>query len=104
MTLDNSVSGYQGFEDPMMQYYGSTADNIPTVYTKSYQTRQFGVGQANTIGRAPSVAAALDSPPTAMTTAETDSITHATALYVVTAADVFNCQAATPDVDDGGGP
>jgi len=77
MTLDNSVSGYQGFEDPMMQYYGSTADNIPTVYIKSYQTRQFGVGQANTIGRAPSVAAALDSPPTAMTTAETDSITHA---------------------------
>lgn len=68
MTGDNPVSGYQGFEDPEEQYYG-TDPTLPVTYTGAWQVRQFGVGGVSTFGTAPSVVDGLANPPTAMTTA-----------------------------------
>lgn len=85
MTGDNPDSGYEGFENPDEQYYG-TGPTLPVLFTGSYQTRQFGVGGANTIGVPINIISALASPPSAMTTAA-DAVLTAP---VVTANDVFN--------------
>lgn len=85
----NNPPGYQGFENPMLQYYG-TDPTLPVLFTGAYQTRQFGVGQADGLGRPITITSALANASDNMTDAEEDSITHAVALYAVTANDVFN--------------
>jgi hypothetical protein len=87
--MSGTPTGYVGFESPEEQYYG-TSPTLPVLYTGAWQTRQFGVGGAKTLGRPYDVSTALASPPTKMTTAANDSITNATGLYVVTANDIFN--------------
>ena len=85
----SSPMGYSGFENPEEQYYG-TGPSIPVLYTGGYQTRQFGVGAVSTVGRPIDISSALASPPSNMTNAATNSVTHAAALYAVTAGDIFN--------------
>lgn len=95
MSLSNPP-GYQGFEDPENLYPGAT-DNLPIVYTQSYQVRQFGVGQANTIGAPVTILGALKSPPAAMTTAAAAAINAP----VVTANDIFDYAPSTTSNPNG---
>jgi hypothetical protein len=95
--------GYEGFESPEDLYPGNTQD-LPLIYTGTYQIRQFGVGGAKGTGRSPTITKALAAPPAHLTTAENDSITHATALYVVTNNDQFNYWAAGSGGITGGTP
>lgn len=68
MTGDNPASGYEGFENPDEEYYG-TDPTLPIVLTGTYQVRQFGVGGAATTGAPVNILNALKSPPAAMVTA-----------------------------------
>lgn len=90
--MTNVDAGYTGFENPDEQYYG-TSPTLPVTYTGAWQTRQFGVGGANTIGSPIDASAGLASPPSAMTAAVASSVTNAEAQYTVTANDVFNYHA-----------
>jgi hypothetical protein len=83
MTGDNPVSGYEGFENPDEEYYG-TSPSLPILFTGTYQVRQFGVGGAATTGASVNVLSALESPPAAMTTAAS----HALSGTVVTSNDI----------------
>jgi hypothetical protein len=92
--MSNPVSGYEGFESPDEQYYG-TNPTLPVLFTGTYQVRQFGAGGASTYGRPKSITSALANPTAHMTTAENDSIAHATSQYVVTDNDKFNYWSAS---------
>lgn len=70
-------------ENPM----GAWGTTLPTLFTASYQTRQYGVGGASTYGQPPSIIAALKTPPAAMTTAVNSSAAKAIGFYVVTLRD-----------------
>lgn len=74
MTGDNPVSGYQGFENPEEQFYG-TDPTLPVLFTGAYQVRQFGVGGATTQGAPITILSALANPPAAMVTAAEAAIT-----------------------------
>ena len=88
MTANSSNAvGYQGFDNPENLYPG--VGNIPNIiYTGAYQTRQFGAGDAHTIGRAHTILSGLASPPANMVTAANNGGTNAVNLYVVTQNDL----------------
>jgi hypothetical protein len=83
----NPDSGYTGFENPDELYYGYSP-TLPTVYTGSYQIRQFGAGDARCSGHFHTITHSLANAPAAMTTAESDSLIHAAALFAVTQNDL----------------
>jgi hypothetical protein len=72
--VENSISGYEGFEDPENEYYDPSLA-LPIVFTHSYQVRQFGVGGAACKGPSPTVLRALANPPAPMVTAASKVLT-----------------------------
>lgn len=89
MTNTSNAVGYQGFENPENLYPG--VGNIPpAIYTGAYQVRQFGAGNARTLGQSHTILSGLANPPAAMVTAANSSGTHAANLYAVTQNDLDN--------------
>lgn len=68
--------------------------SLPVLFTGAYQTRQFGVGDADTIGPFQTVAVSLATVPANMTSAINKSATRAVGLYVVSQSDKDRYSAA----------